>query len=220
VGVGEPIDGDRIYNGAMDNASGIATLLETARRYRAGGTPPKRSLVFLAVTAEEQGLLGSRYWVTHSTVARASIVADVNVDMFLPLYPMKSVIGYGAEESDLGDDLHRAAAVAGVSVVADPEPARRAFIRSDQYSFIRAGVPALALKLGYELNSPEHQLVKQFRAKRYHAPADDLAQPIDRGAAAAFNDLYAALADAIANRPARPAWKAQSFFRRFASDSR
>jgi len=219
VGIGEPIDGDRIYNGAMDNASGIATLLETARRYRARGTAPKRSLVFLAVTAEEQGLLGSRYWVTHPTVARGSIVANVNVDMFLPLYPMRSVIGYGAEESDLGDDLARAAAAAGVSVMTDPEPARRSFIRSDQYSFIRAGVPALALKLGYELNSPEHEVVKEFRAKRYHAPSDDLAQPFDRGAAAAFNDLYAALADSIANRAARPAWKPQSFFRQFVSES-
>ncbi len=105
------IDGDRIYNGAMDNASGIATLLGAARRL--GDAPPRRSIVFLALTAEEQGLLGSRYFAAHPTVARDAIVADVNVDMFLPLYPMRSVIGYGADESDLGDDLRRAAADAG-----------------------------------------------------------------------------------------------------------
>jgi len=214
VGVGEPIDGDRIYNGAMDNASGIATLLGAARQL--GDAPPRRSLVFLAVTAEEQGLLGSRYFAAHPTVARDAIVADVNVDMFLPLYPMRSVIGYGADESDLGDDLRRAAADAGVSVVADPEPARRSFVRSDQYSFIRAGIPALALKLGYSLGSPEHEIVKTWREKRYHAPSDDLAQPIDRGAVAAFNRLYVSLARSIANRPARPEWKETSFFRRFA----
>jgi Zn-dependent M28 family amino/carboxypeptidase len=201
----------------MDNASGMATLLETARRFHARGTAPKRSLVFLAVTAEEQGLLGSHYWVTHPTVARASIVADVNVDMFLPLYPMRSVIGYGAEESDLGDDLARAAAAAGVSIMADPEPARRAFIRSDQYSFIRAGVPALALKLGYDLNSPEHELVKQFRAKRYHAPSDDLNQPVDLGAAGKFEDIMTDIALRVADAPQPPVWNSGSFFQRFAA---
>jgi hypothetical protein len=213
IGVGEPIDGDRIFNGAMDNASGIATLLEAARH--TANTPTRRSLVFLAVTAEEQGLLGSRYFASNPTVPRASIVADVNVDMFLPLYPMKSVIGYGADESDLGNDLRRAAANAGVSVMADPEPARRSFIRSDQYSFIRGGIPSLALKLGYELGSPEHQLVTAWRTKRYHAPSDDLAQPVDRGAVAAFNTLYLSLVDAVANRPSRPAWNETSFFKRF-----
>jgi Zn-dependent M28 family amino/carboxypeptidase len=213
IGVGEPVEGDRINNGAMDNASGVATLLGAARRL--GQAPPRRSIVFLALAAEEQGLLGSRYFAAHPTVPRATIVAAVNVDMFLPLYPMRSVIGYGAEESDLGEDLRRAAANADVSVMADPEPARRSFIRSDQYSFIRAGIPALALKLGYELGSPEHEIIKAWRAKRYHAPSDDLEQPIDRGAVAAFNRLYTALAQSIANRPARPAWKETSFFRRY-----
>jgi Zn-dependent M28 family amino/carboxypeptidase len=216
LGVGEAIEGDRTYNGAMDNASGIATLVETARRFH-GSRAPKRSIVFVAVTAEEQGLLGSRYFAARPTVPRASIVAGVNVDMFLPLYPMKSVLGLGAEESDLGDDLRRAASAAGLTVVADPEPARRSFIRSDQYSFIRAGIPALALKLGYELGTPEHELLKQWRAKRYHAPSDDLRQPVDLSAAAAFNRLYFELTQTIANRPERPRWKDGSFFRRFAS---
>lgn len=97
----------------------------------------------------------------------------------------------------------------------DPEPARRSFIRSDQYSFIRAGIPSLALKLGYELGSPEHALVAAWRTKRYHAPSDDLAQPIDRGAVAGFNALYLSLVDAIVNRPSRPAWNEKSFFKRF-----
>jgi Zn-dependent M28 family amino/carboxypeptidase len=213
VGVGDAVDGDRVYNGAMDNASGIATLLETARRYK-DAPAPKRSVVFVAVTAEEQGLLGSRYFAAYPTVPRSSMVANVNVDMFLPLYPMRSVIGLGAEESDLGDDLQRAAAAAGVPVVADPEPGRRSFIRSDQYSFIRAGIPALSLKVGYALGSPEHEILKQFRARRYHAPSDDLAQPIDFGAAAAFNRFYFEVVQAIANRPTRPAWKDTSPFKR------
>jgi hypothetical protein len=215
LGIGEPIDGDRIFNGAMDNASGLATLIETARRYHEGRAP-KRSLVFVAVTAEEQGLLGSRYYAARPTVPRASIVANVNVDMFLPLYPMKSVLGLGADESDLGDDLRRAASAAGLAVVADPEPGRRSFIRSDQYSFIRAGIPALALKLGYQIGTPEHELLKQWRAKRYHAPSDDLAQPVDLGAAATFNRFYFELTRVIADRPTRPQWKDTSFFKRFA----
>ena len=105
LGTGEPVNGDAIYNGAMDNASGTATLLEVARRLRASGVSLRRSVVFLSVTAEEHGLLGSRYFSAHSTVPASSIVADLNTDMFLPLFPMRSLIVNGLEESDLANDL-------------------------------------------------------------------------------------------------------------------
>ena len=216
VGVGVPQNGDSIYNGAMDDASGIATLLETAAQFKASGVRPKRSLVFLAVTAEEKGLLGSRYYARHPTVPAAAIVADVNVDMPLPLFPLKSVIAQGLEESDLGDDLLRVATLLGLRTLGDPEPLRNAFTRSDQYSFIREGIPSISLKVGFDAGSPEHEIVKRFRAERYHAPSDDLMQPVDRQSAADFNRLYLRLVEAVANRQTRPSWNAGSFFRRFA----
>ena len=130
VGVGT-MDGDRIYNGAMDNASGIATLIETAAA-AAAKKGFKRSVIFLAVTAEEKGLLGSRFFASKPTVAKTSLVADLNTDMFLPLFPLKSLIVQGLEESDLAADLQRAARPMGIEVYSDPEPERNAFVRSDQ----------------------------------------------------------------------------------------
>ncbi len=215
LGVGQQADGDRIYNGAMDNASGIATLLQTAAAAAAKGGF-KRSVIFVAVTAEEKGLLGSRYFANRPTVRAAGIVANLNTDMFLPLFPMKSLVVQGLEESDLADDLRRVARPLGIEVLSDPEPERNAFTRSDQYSFIKTGVPALSLKVGFARNSPEHQLVRRWRTERYHAPSDDLAQPIDRQAAEDFGKVYVAVVEAVANRATRPAWNRDSFFRRFA----
>ena len=217
LGLGQPINGDSIFNGAMDNASGIATLLETAAAINEGKRTFKRSLVFLAVTAEEKGLLGSRYFAAHPTVASGEIVANLNTDMFLPLVPLRSLIAQGLEESDLADDLRKAAESLGLKVLSDPEPERNAFVRSDQYSFIKRGVPALSLKVGFAKDSPEHAVVKRWRTERYHAPSDDLNQPVDLKAAADFNRLYALIIESVANRPERPRWNADSFFRRFAA---
>ncbi len=217
VGVGEPTKGDRVYNGAMDNASGIATLLETADAIRESTKTFRRSIVFLAVTAEEKGLLGSRYYAAHPTVPAKMIVANLNTDMFLPLFPLKSVIAQGLEESDLAADLRKVGQASGIKVLSDPEPERNAFTRSDQYSFIKRGIPALSLKVGFDRGSPEHEIVKKWRTERYHAPSDDLDQPVDRKAAEDFNKLYLQIVEAVANRPTRPQWNADSFFRRFAA---
>jgi hypothetical protein len=217
IGRGEPVNGDAIYNGAMDNASGTATLLEAARRLRESGVRLRRSVVFLSVTAEEHGLLGSRYFTTHPTVPASSLVADLNTDMFLPLFPMRSLIVNGLEESDLADDLYRVGRAAGISISGDPEPERNAFVRSDQYSFIRRGIPALAFKIGWTLGSPEHDIVKRWRDERYHAPSDDLSQPIDLQAAEDFTRFYTALVQAIADRDTRPRWNDASVFKRFAT---
>jgi Zn-dependent M28 family amino/carboxypeptidase len=216
IGVGT-MKGDAIYNGAMDNASGIATLIETAAAAAAKHSF-KRSVIFLAVTAEEKGLLGSRYFANRPTVPARSIVANVNTDMFLPLFPLHSLIVQGLEESDLASDVRNTARPMGVEVYSDPEPERNAFVRSDQYSFIRTGVPSISLKVGFVKGSPEHEMVKRWRTERYHAPSDDLAQPIDRQCAEDFNRVYVALVEAVANRPTRPAWNADSFFRRFAHE--
>jgi Zn-dependent M28 family amino/carboxypeptidase len=214
VGVGAPVNGDRIYNGAMDNASGIATLLEAASEV--AKKRPKRPVLFLAVTAEEKGLLGSRYFAAHPTLPRHTIVANINMDMFLPLFPMKSLMVLGLDESDLGADVRAVAASMNLAVQADPEPGRNRFTRSDQYSFIRRGIPALAMKVGYEPDSAEARVAAAWTKERYHAPSDDLAQPIDLEAAAGFTRVVAALCEQVANRPDPPRWRPDSFFSRFA----
>jgi Zn-dependent M28 family amino/carboxypeptidase len=148
LGIGEPIHGDKIYNGAMDDASGVASELEVARELHINGANLKRSVLFLVVCGEEKGLLGSRYFVARPTVARDRIVADLNTDMFLPLYPLKDLVVYGGDESSLGPELTAVAAAAGVKVIPDRQPDRNIFIRSDQYNFIRAGVPAVMPAFG------------------------------------------------------------------------
>jgi Zn-dependent M28 family amino/carboxypeptidase len=217
LGVGGAINGDTIYNGAMDNASGVAAMLEVAASLHASGAQPKRSILFVAVTGEEKGELGSLYFASHPTVPRERIVADVNTDMFLPLFPLKTLMVLGLDESDLGRDIRATAAELGLQVQADPEPQRNRFVRSDQYSFIKFGIPALAMKVGYEPNSPEAAIAAKWTAERYHAPSDDLAQPIDRSAAARYVDVVRTLAVRIANRADRPKWNETSFFKRFAS---
>jgi Zn-dependent M28 family amino/carboxypeptidase len=217
LGIGEPINGDRIYNGAMDNASGVAAILEVATGLHESNVRPETSIVFLAVTGEEKGELGSRYFAAHPTVPASAIVANVNTDMFLPLFPLKELMVLGLDESDLGVDVRAVAKDLGLGIQADPEPQRNRFIRSDQYSFIKAGIPALAMKVGYEANSPEAEIARKWTAERYHAPSDDLNQPVDRAAAGRFVEVVRNLAVRIANRTDRPKWNASSFFKRFAS---
>jgi len=216
LGIGGAINGDRIYNGAMDNASGVAAILEVAASLHAGTVKPKRSILFVAVTGEEKGELGSLYFASHPPVPRDRIVANVNTDMFLPLFPLKTLMVLGLDESDLGQDIRATARDLGLQVQADPEPQRNRFVRSDQYSFIKFGIPALAMKVGYEPNSPEAAIAAKWTAERYHAPSDDLNQPIDRSAAGTYVDVVMTLAVRIANRSDRPKWNQDSFFARFA----
>ncbi len=216
LGRGAEVDGDAIYNGAMDNASGIATLLETATALRDSSAKFRRSVLFVAVTGEEKGLLGSQYFANHPTVKIDDVVADLNVDMFLPLFPLRILTAVGAEESDLGARLRAVAEPLGIRVQNDPEPRRNLFIRSDQYNFIRRGIPAIAFKLGYAPGSPEEAITKKWLAERYHAPSDDVNQPVDLAAAAEFNRVILMLTESIANQTERPKWRENSFFRRFA----
>jgi hypothetical protein len=216
VGVGRPVNGDTIYNGAMDDASGIASMLEVARIMTESGVRPKRSILFLAVTAEEKGELGSRYFAAHPTVPLEKIVADINLDMFLPLYPLKVIEVQGLAESSLGEQVRAAAKSLGVDVQADREPEQNRFIRSDQYSFIRQGIPSLAFKFGYEYGSPEEKTRKDWVRERYHKPSDDLGQPVDTAAAALFDRVIADLLKRVADGQERPRWNDESFFKRFA----
>lgn len=215
LGIGEPVNGDPIYHGAMDNASGVASLLEVARGIKKSGTQAKRSILFLVVTGEEKGLLGSQYFATHPTV-KGPLVADINADGTLPLYPLKFLQIQGLAESTLGDDIRAVAGQHGVEVHGEYEPDRVLFIRSDQYSFIKEGVPGLFPMFGYAAGSPEEQLTKDWSKDRYHSPEDNLKQPVDRVAAAQFNAILEELTLRVANADGRPEWKPDSFFRRFA----
>lgn len=215
LGIGEPINGDKIYNGAMDNGSGSALVLDIANSLHRSHAKLKRSVLFLFVTGEEKGLLGSKYFATKPTVPKDSIVANINTDMFLPIFPLTILTVYGLDESTLGAMARQVGQERGVQVQADPQPLRNAFIRSDQYSFIRQGVPSVAMKVGFAPDSPEAAAEKKWLTERYHAPSDDLDQPVDLSAAGKFEDIVQALAIKVANDSQRPQWNSDSFFNRF-----
>ncbi len=204
------------FNGAMDNASGVASMLEIANRLNEGHVKTARSILFVAVTGEEKGLLGSKYFAANPTVPAKSMIADINVDMFLPLYPFRILTVYGLDESTLGDDARAVGVEMGLKVQPDPEPLRNVFTRSDQYSFIMHGIPSVMVDIGNEKGSKEAQIEKDWLTTRYHGRADDTDQPIDMSAAAKFNDLVMQLILRVANENAKPDWNKQSFFKRFA----
>jgi Zn-dependent M28 family amino/carboxypeptidase len=216
VGIGEPINGDRIYNGAMDNGSGSSLLLDVARSLKQSHTVLKRSLLLVWVTGEEKGLLGSKYFAEHPTVAPKSMVADINTDMFLPIIPLKVLTVYGLAESDLGDRVKQVADHLNVQIQPDPLPLLNVFIRSDQYNFVRHGVPALMIDVGAVPGTPEADALHAWRAERYHAPSDDANQPVNLATAAKYEEVIRALAVEVANDPKQPHWKQESFFRRYA----
>jgi Zn-dependent M28 family amino/carboxypeptidase len=218
VGIGAPIDGDKIYNGAMDDGSGSALVMDIAASLKVHPEKMGRSVIFLLVTAEEKGLLGSKYFAAHPTVPAKSIVADINVDMFLPIVPLKILKILGIDESDLGANAAKIAQSMGIKPIADPEPLRNAFIRSDQYSFIKKGVPSVKIDVGFELGSPEQKVFKDWLTNRYHAPSDDVNQPVDLQAAARYEEFTRRLLISTTNDAAKPQWKSDSFFRRYAAD--
>lgn len=215
LGIGPPDHGDGIYRGAMDNASGVASLVEIARLLREHGEHPRRSILFLSIAGEEKGLLGSRYFAAHPTRHAGSIVADINMDLFLPLYPLTRLVGYGLEESSLGDDARAVAARQRLGMFDDAEPDQVVFVRSDQYSFIRRGIPALMPNIAPRPGTAEVQLSNQWFETRYHAQADDLKQPVNIEAATQYDAFVMALALRIANAPHAPQWHRSSFFARF-----
>ncbi|MBV8072734.1 MAG: M20/M25/M40 family metallo-hydrolase [Acidobacteriaceae bacterium] len=216
LGVGNPIHGDAIFNGAMDNASGVASLLEIAKEANESGNRPKRSILFVVVTGEEKGLLGSKYFAAHPTVPEHSMIADINIDMFLPIVPLHVLTVYGLGESTLGATVRKIAEEHGLEVQDDPQPSRNVFIRSDQYNFILHGIPSVACKVGAKPGSKEEKQETEWLHSRYHAPSDDVNQPVDLGAAALFNQIMMQSAWAVADTQQRPTWRQDSFFRRFA----
>jgi Zn-dependent M28 family amino/carboxypeptidase len=179
------------------------------------GLKLRRSVIFAFVTGEEKGLQGSRFFAVHPTVDKDSIVADINIDMFLPIVPLKMLTVYGLTESDLGDAVTKVAQSRGIAIQPDQEPLRNVFVRSDQYSFIRQGIPSITMKVGVAPGSPEAQKMKDWLTNRYHAPSDDINQPVDLSAAAGYEEIMRGLLIEVATNPDRPQWKPDSFFRRF-----
>ena len=189
----------------------MAAVLDIAHRLKAGPRP-KRSVLFVIVTAEEKGLLGSHYFALRPTVPKAAIVADLNFDMPLPLWRLTSVFAPGENESTLGADARAVAAQEGLKMAPDPLPDRNVFIRTDQFSFVRQGIPALAFKFGFAKDTPEFAIEHDWRANRYHAPSDDLQQPVMKDEAVKLDAYVAALAARVANDADRPQWLPDSVF--------
>ncbi len=204
---------DGINNGAYDNAMGIALMLETARVIAAA--PPKRSVLFIALTAEENGLLGSDYFVNSPTVPIESIVANVNLDMPLFLYPLGDLVAFGSQHSSLHDIVERSAADEGFAFSPDPLPEENLFIRSDQYSFVRKGVPAVFLVPGFTSLDEQidgEALFRDHLEHHYHKPSDDTSRPVDWDSAVRFARAHTRIGYLIAQQQDRPRWNDGDFF--------
>lgn len=207
---GDEPDGDRIYNGALDNAAGIATMLEVARAAASAPDRPRRSIVFLATTAEEEGLLGAEYFARHPTVPIGQVVANVNLDMPVLLYPFTDVVAFGANHSSLGPLVALAVTPMGIRLAPDPMPQEGLFTRSDHYMFVKQGVPAVYFATGFA-NGGE-KAWESLLSGAYHHSNDDLSQPIDWEAGARFAEANYRLTRAIADADARPLWVQGDFF--------
>lgn len=215
MGIGRPIEGDSIYNGAHDNASGIASLIQITKIYGELKQKPKRSILVLAVTAEEMGLLGSGYFAAKPTIPVSQIVANVNTDMPGIIAPLLSVTALGADHSTLVNPVNEAAAYFDLSVEPDPEPNENRFVRSDQYSFIKEGIPALHIKYGNKTADGKNNLdvfVKEWRAKYYHKPQDDINGIFDFEAGKKYAQLNFLIGYLVANELTRPSWNPGDIF--------
>jgi hypothetical protein len=215
LGIGAPINGDAIYNGAADDASGVAALLVIAKAFKSMPHPPARSIMLLAVTAEEKGLLGSDYFAHFPTVPIHSIVADINMDGASVFYTFKDIVPLGAPDSTLEAVVQRDAALLGLKVSTDPEPEQNYFVRADQYSFVRQGIPSVFISEGNEakdINFNAKKFNDDWTATRYHSPSDDMNQPFDFDAAVEFMQVDFLVGYDIAQDPRRPTWKPGDFF--------
>lgn len=223
LGVGTPVEGDSIYNGAHDNASGVASLLEIAKVYSRLKEKPKRSILIVMVTGEEMGLLGSAYFAKNPTIPMRNIVANINTDMPTIIAPLLSVVPLGAEHSSLALQVEQASKYFGLEVQVDPEPEQNRFIRSDQYSFVMQGIPALHIKYGNRTKSGENNLhlqVQEWRAKYYHKPQDEINGVFDFNAGKAYVQLNFLIGYQVAQESSRPQWNKGDFFgERFGSSN-
>jgi len=215
LGIGKSVNGDAIYNGVSDDASGVAALLVIAKAFKSMPHPPARSILFLGSTAEEKGLLGADYFANFPTVPTGSIVADINMDGASLFYTFRDLVALGAPDSTLEAVVERNAERLGLKVSPDPEPEQVLFIYADQYSFVRQGVPSLFLWEGNQATDPNFDARKfndDWFATRYHSPSDDMQQPMNLDASVEFMQIDFLIGLDIAQDPQRPAWKPGDFF--------
>ena len=215
LGTGAPVDGDGIYNGFYDNAFGVAMTIEIARALASLPVPPRRSILFVAVTGEEENLDGSDYFAHYPTVPSSALVANVNIDMPLMLFPLDTVVGYGAEHSSLEGLTAAEAEKEGFELTPDPYPEQVYFIRSDQYSFVRQGIPAVYFAEGVGSSDPAVDGIAVqdvFYSGHYHQPSDDFSQPVDWETALRFSRAGARVGYRIAMDDHRPTWNEADFF--------
>jgi hypothetical protein len=215
LGIGKPINGDAIYNGAVDDASGVAAMLVIAKAFKSMPRTPARSIMFLAVTGEEKGLLGSDYFAHFPMVPIHSIVADINIDGASVFYTFKDIVALGAPDSTLDAVVQRDAGLLGLKVSPDPEPDQNFFVRADQYSFVRQGVPSVFISEGEQAEDPNFNAKKfndEWTANRYHSPSDDMNQSLNFDASVEFMQVDFLVGYDIAQNPQRPQWKPGDFF--------
>ncbi len=213
LGISTPVDGDSINNGYYDNGSGIAALIEIARAMKALPVAPRRSVIFLAVTAEEKGLQGADYFARNPTVPRGTVVANVNMDMFLGLSPLKNVILFGGEHTTMGPLAERIAKRMGIGVVPDPIPAEVIFVRSDQFPVVRQGIPAIYPDIGLGINEAAGEgHDDRWMKEIYHGPQDEIGQVVHWDSMARFARFVFAIAAEVANGAKAPSWNPNDFF--------
>jgi Zn-dependent M28 family amino/carboxypeptidase len=205
--------GDDIYNGAYDNASGVAALIAVARAFSELSTRPERSLLFIAATAEEHGLLGSDYFARNPTV-EGELVANVNMDGVLMFHPLKDVVAFGADHSTLREPVERAAEMLDLKLSPDFMPEEVIFIRSDQFSFVRQGIPAVYAFVGTDTGRPGvdgEKILREWMVTTYHQPSDDMTQEMDFEAGADYARLEFLIGYLVAKAPERPRWNEGDF---------
>jgi Peptidase family M28 len=210
TGICPEVKGDTICNGAMDNAMGIASMIEVAHGFKHLKARPKRSILFLAVTAEEKGLVGADYFAQNPTLPKGNLVGNVNLDMPIVTYEFKDVVAFGAERSSIGPAVARAGATMGIALVPDPQPEQGIFTRSDHYRFVQQGIPSVFLVTGP--GGDGAVVGAAFQKTHYHQPSDDMNLPFKWGAATRFVALNLAIARDLADAPERPRWNKGDFF--------
>ena len=203
-GFGEPVGGDRLYNGALDDAAYVATLIRFAQTH--AGQPLRRSVLLAAFTGEEKGLLGANWFVRHPTVPKASLIADINLDQLRPLFPLTLMTVHAVDESNLGATVRAVAGSMDIRTQPDLEPERGLVSRADNFPFMQIGVPATGFVFGYEPGTEAERRYREWYQVRYHRPQDDITQPMDFEAAGAFNRFFYKLVETVADAPQRPTW--------------
>jgi hypothetical protein len=216
LGICPAVNGDNVCHGALDNASGTASLLEIARVFAGMPKAPRRSVLFVFVTGEEMGLLGSDYFANFPTVPRSAIAANINIDGAPGLfYSMKDLIVLGIEHSSLEQQVQSAAKRIGYSLSPDPMPEENFFIRSDQYSFVLQGIPAVDITDGMQSVDPKidgMKLQKEWMVTKYHTPLDNMDQALDYDSAARAAGINFLVGYDVAQQDAAPTWDKGDFF--------